>query len=624
MKAVKLIFLVFFICKIIAADSLLTIVNHTNKPVFAGLYYVNTTLFGKSIGPANRPDGISCVMPNEGKKLKRPPYQFKRNREIIFSYTEDDLPAMLAKKEYRVSSKKTAGITQGNIYHIIQADGILKILENREWNILCKTEKQMHVNHVGPKEDCIISQEKQAFVRQGSALNQDEQAAVDKRMVNAKKCLEGLLGIPMAENHVPRIALCLSGGGMRAATCSLGLVKGLNIIGLLDAVVWVAALSGSSWFISHYCQYNKSVTDYNKLYFDVAGSIDSFSLATIKEIFNIRFHNDCGSTVIDWYGSYLCHKFFRNISSAVERQRLLFSSLRESIDLGLSFIPLCTAVEMTYSRHNPIWYTFTPYEIGSEELGLYVPTWSFGRKFFDGESTNNVPEKPLSFYMGLWGSALSGTFKQLFDHAMGNGVLSSFNIFCKKILKQTIGPVRFAPIKVCNPFYGKQSSIYKNLSYLNFVDAGYHVNLPLRPLLNSERAVDVIIILDASRKVQYKEGAYALRKAYQDIECKGFPFPKIDLDHISKNSVNVFFDHDRPEVPLVIYIPVFKNLSHPEFPDPAVEFFKAYNTSHFTYSKMKCERLVDLVSCNVFENKDVILDALKLKIKQKQTTGLSC
>ena len=616
----KIHFLIFFGLSIQASDCGLTVFNHTHMPMYAGLYSVKATLFNKSIGPATRYQNVTCIMPGNQSRLNRPPYEFKKNREIIFSTNTSDLKLTLEKKEYRLASKKSAGFTQGTTYHIVQVDGIFKILENSEWKKFV-TSYNPQGNPNDNKQIDPNNNDRVAMVRQGTALNIEEEAAVLQRLSLAKDCLERLFNISLKEKDVPRIAVCLSGGGMRAATCSLGLLEGLNNMGLLDAIIWAAALSGSTWLISHYCHYNKPFKEYCNLFLDVATSMDSFSTGAVKELLGSRLYNEYGITLVDCYGAYLAHKFLRNIQSATERQRVHFSDLKTQLNQDCSIIPLCTAVEITNSKHNPVWFSFTPFEVGSEELGLYVPTWAFGRKFFNGSSTNDVPEKTLGYFMGLWGSALSGTLKQMFEHVLTQNKLNkSLYNFLKKILNETIGPVRFAPIKVCNPFYGIEESFYKNLSNLNFVDAGYHFNLPLPPLLYPERAVDVIIILDVSKNVHVKEGCGALHKAYNYVRQKGLPFPQID-GKVDKDAINVFFEPDKPGIPLVIYVPVFNNVGNPGLIETNAAFSSEYDSIHFTYSKNACQDLITLVSAHIGRNQELIKNAILLKINQKQACG---
>ena len=46
------------------------------------------------------------------------------------------------------------------------------------------------------------------------------------------------------------------------------------------------------------------------------------------------------------------------------------------------------------------------------------------------------------------------------------------------------------------------------------------------PLLNKNRAVDIIIALDASQNVHQGEGAGELRKAEKHVREMGWPFPR--------------------------------------------------------------------------------------------------
>jgi hypothetical protein len=45
----------------------------------------------------------------------------------------------------------------------------------------------------------------------------------------------------------PRVGLCFSGGGTRAASCSMGALRGLRALGLLDRVDYLSTVSGGGW-----------------------------------------------------------------------------------------------------------------------------------------------------------------------------------------------------------------------------------------------------------------------------------------------------------------------------------------------------------------------------------------
>lgn len=56
------------------------------------------------------------------------------------------------------------------------------------------------------------------------------------------------------------------------------------------------------------------------------------------------------------------------------------------------------------------WFEMTPYEVGSDELAAWVPTWAFGRRFEQGRSVPgaNLPEQSLALLLGMCTSAPSG------------------------------------------------------------------------------------------------------------------------------------------------------------------------------------------------------------------------
>lgn len=54
------------------------------------------------------------------------------------------------------------------------------------------------------------------------------------------------------------------------------------------------------------------------------------------------------------------------------------------------------------------WFEINPYEMGSDELEGWIPTWGFGRTFDKGVSTQRLPERSLSLFLGMCTSAPAG------------------------------------------------------------------------------------------------------------------------------------------------------------------------------------------------------------------------
>ena len=64
------------------------------------------------------------------------------------------------------------------------------------------------------------------------------------------------------------------------------------------------------------------------------------------------------------------------------------------------------------------WFEFTPYQIGTvlnagdNKTGMFVKTWSFGRKFKNGISADYAPEQSLEFFLGIFSSAMNSSLKE--------------------------------------------------------------------------------------------------------------------------------------------------------------------------------------------------------------------
>lgn len=626
---VKIITWLIAICGYVGlnyADDTITLFNHTNVPVYVGMYYVRSNLFGVSSGPAERYLSIVEVPSHAQRKIVRPPWRFwVRNREIIFSTTSDVLKQNLTKEEYRLSSTKPVGQKYGNRYHIGTTDGVVTVYGDLDFKILQPVSTsvvEMSGRIFHQITDYFKQQpysQTQAFVRYGTDLCIDEQSFLVRRFEKTKQALERVLSSSLPDYAVPRLALCLSGGGVRSAIASYGLLLGMDEIGLLDAITYSIAASGSTWMLSSYFVAGTDVPNYRS---DLVKAVTHEYVpapTAMADTFLQKFIYKQPLGLVDLYGVYLSHKFFQSVPTDIGRQRVWFSDLRDRIDNGSFMLPFCTAIEITKSTKNPVWYTFSPYEVGSDELGLFVPMWALGRRFFDGVSIDvqNPPELRLGFLMALWGSALSSTFKHMYEFAVRNRIESAVvRAMVKNILKQTVGPLQFAPVNILNPFYGVEQSEYKDIEQLTFVDAGYVNNVPIIPLLQKNRSVNIFVVLDVSEHIHENFGASALQKNEQYALEHGYSFPHIDSAKISHKAVQVFTDNN-PDTPIIIYVVPTKLANHPELGDPEAEFPSVYKTTNFSYSKRDAERLIDLVRLTVTENKDVIIDAIRHKVNQK-------
>jgi hypothetical protein len=610
------------------ADTI-SIINHTKKTLFVGLYEVKSDLLGKSIGDAKLISSVVAVPPKSlgGKgSLSRPLPSIRKNLILLFSEVQEGLLPELNIDEYKSMTRIPANWLYFSPFHIIEKNGVLHGYDFAQWQTAslrakAKSIKTSILKGFSKKMKHTYASSV-ANVRLGNDLAVKEIEAVEKRSQKAKIALEELLDLKFAEGEMPRIAVVMSGGGMRAATCAEGFFAGLEDIKLLDGVLYAAALSGSTWFLSNYLMFGKPLDDYKKEFMKAITEVHLLSPEAIAKVLwqKVIFEQPIG--IIDIYGVFLANMFFRYIDSDKARQRLRFSSLVGQLQTGDWVFPLCTAVETTFGYH---WFTFSPYEIGSETLGAFVPTWSFGRKFSQGKSINYAYEQSLGFFMGVWGSAVSGSVYQLLK-ALDTSLPSVLEKLLDTSLIETgIGRQRVFPVKVFNPFYGSEVKNYKNLSKMTLIDAGYAFNLPFPPVLNKKRKIDVIIVMDASGNVH--KSSNELKKAEQYARENNYLFPPINYEGLTERAVSIFKDENNAECPVIIYIVPQVNKKYPclDKKDKKQDdcfmgdlFAKTYTTATFTYKGKNVEWLIATIRQSIKDYKKDIVAAIRDKSMQKK------
>lgn len=594
-----------------------TINNHTRYPIYAALYSVKTTIWGTSIGPATQQCSVIEIPAQDQGFINREGLVPLENRELIFSTKQTDLATTLDFDAYKKATKYPASWPHGATYHIAEQEKTLHCYPDIEWYTIKPLIDQadLLIEKMLKKIQKICSQhpycQTKAFVRLTTDLCQQEKTTVSKRMQVTHKAIEKILSTTIPQHKTPRIALCLSGGGMRATICSCALVTGLNDIGLLDTITYCASLSGSTWFLTDWITLGQPIALYQKHLINALSQISIFSLDTLSSILWPKYIFRQETGIIDLYGAYLAHTFLQQTKDHIVREKITFSSLHSSIKEGLWPFPLCTAIENSITPH---WITCTPYEIGSDSLHFQVPTWAFGRKFIGGISTDYAPEQSLGFFMGLWGSALSGSLQDFLDTQVEQLNPLLFHALNTTFIKTGISDIHLAAIKINNPLYGLEESSYRvrNMHDLFFMDSAYAYNIPLPPLFKKERAIDIIIIMDASQDVHKETSDF--KKAITDLRAQGILLPTIDFTKKIQKSVTVFADPKNAKTVTIIYIMPNKEDHFDQSFEPAKEFYTTYKTTRFSYTQKEIEKLVELIHYSITTNKSLFVGAIKSKI----------
>lgn len=522
----------------------------------------------------------------------------------------------------------------------------------RAWNISHKIAHQLDPVLIPKFNEKNLFKTTPASLRLGLDLPVEEKMTIESRSNYTKPALAKFLGLNLDEQQNLRIGFCGSGGGYRAMLSTVGFLVGAHKIGLLDTVLYMSALSGSTWALGPWTSMNISIEQFkNQL---IGKTINTVSLAG-KEllpppgpaqladlIFNLElkylFHQPI--TSVDLWGAMIANKLFE---PAENRQNIYLSNQKSIITDGKHIFPIYTAVNpaknLTYN-----WFEFTPFEVGSTNLQAFAPTWAFGRKFLNGQAVSSStiagdqygPEQTLGYYLGIFGSAFTVNVEEVLDMMQKAEDTTSTDYDSMELKVTVIEEVaatlagikdfrkaRISPAKIYNYTYGLAESPLKDEKQLTLVDAGLAFNLPTPPLLRPERALDVIFILDSSADIG---SAGELKKAERYANENNLPFPKIDYDLAKTQTMSVFRDKNDAKIPTIIYMPLIKDSNLPSISsnhrfddfDPKKCVEKDYcSTFNFKYEQEEFETLTMLTEINMADNSELIKNTFKEIIQSK-------
>ncbi|KAL2175697.1 acyl transferase/acyl hydrolase/lysophospholipase [Thermothelomyces heterothallicus CBS 202.75] len=422
----------------------------------------------------------------------------------------------------------------------------------------------------------------QAKVRVSGDLCEDEKIFLDRRKKMIVPALARYLGIDERDIHpddVPTIAMCGSGGGLRALVAGTGSFLATTEDGLFDCTTYLSGVSGSCWLQS---LYYSSVTGAN-----FQKGIDHLKarLGTHIAYPPVAFHTLTSSPtnkyllsglveklkgdpqsqfgLVDIYGMLLAARLLVPKGElGVNEKDFKLSNQREYTRYGQNPLPIYTAVRheipeldspdyggpgsLTEEAKNRAkreawfqWFEITPYEFFCEEFSAGIPTWAVGRKFKNGadlpsESGFRLPETRLPLLLGIWGSAFCATLSHYYREI--RPIIKSLAGFQpvdeliwghNKDLSK-VHPIEPASIpNFVHGMYGQlpesvPQAVYDN-EYIQLMDAGMSNNLPIYPLLRPGRDVDIVVAFDASADIKTDNWLSAVEGYARQRNIKGWP-----------------------------------------------------------------------------------------------------
>ncbi|XP_060790790.1 cytosolic phospholipase A2 zeta isoform X2 [Neoarius graeffei] len=529
----------------------------------------------------------------------------------------------------------------------------------------------------------IQSFEEDMKVRLDFDIPPEEKAFLVKRKEVVSRTLEKVLNLkyPLDLSQVPTVAVVCSGGGSRAMTGMYGSLRGLQSLGLLDAISYITSVSGSTWANAYlYSDPLWSKKDLDESILSVKNEL-SKSMKSLFDPSRLRYYyseirqkQKEGHFVspIDMWGLTIENAIYGKKHTAT------LSDQQEAVSEGQNPLPIYTAVNMKDAGGSMVaeWCEFTPFEVGFPKYGGFVPTEHFGSEYYLGHLVKKLPEIRVSFLLGMWSSVFSANLMQVWTHV--TGAMPSWTSWLGEDVcsietddkRSTLDTMRLSsqasmlsnfmhgrPM-ICSVFnflrgfflhnqYSKSPTF--NLSKethpdvfpnsltpmdptLRLVDAGFDINAAFPPVLRKNRHVDVILSLSYSWD---ENPLKILKEAQRYCAEHQLPFPNIDSSKYEAETpreVYVFEDEENPNAPIVIHFPLV-NISFKEYKAPGVkrqgkEELKAgdvdvstgsspYVTSNLTYKSEDFQRLVDLTSYNVSNNKECIMSALEKALNRK-------
>ena len=428
---------------------------------------------------------------------------------------------------------------------------------------------------------------REARVRIGKEICNEEKAFRKRRKEHTTKALARYLGVPEEEvdpEDVPTIAMCGSGGGLRALVAGAGSYLSAQEAGLFDCVTYTAGVSGSCWLQTLYNsslggrRYDTLVEHLKKrigvhiafpptaLGLLTTAPTNKFLLSGFVEKLKGDPSEGFNFNLVDLYGILLASRLLVPRGElGVDDRDLKLSSQRAYVDQGANPLPLYTAVrheipiEEKKTKGEKIeggaseetkekakqeawfqWFEFSPYEFWCEELEAGIPTWSIGRRFHKGcnvpprEDEFGLPELRVPFLMGIWGSAFCATlshyYKEIRPVVKG---LTGFGGLDGLIEERNDDLIKVHPIDpayIPNFVLGLEdqlpSTCPKSLfstENLQLMDAGMSNNLPIYPLLRLGRDVDILIAFDASADIKTENWLSVADDYARQRNIKGWP-----------------------------------------------------------------------------------------------------
>ncbi|KTG02582.1 hypothetical protein cypCar_00024210 [Cyprinus carpio] len=205
------------------------------------------------------------------------------------------------------------------------------------------------------------------------------------------------------QDAVPNIALLGSGGGQRAMVGLLGSLVQLDKAGLLDCVLYLSGVSGSTWCMASLYQEpdwsTKLETVKDKIIRRLSGPGVSLKdkLAKLKKYYYGKDH----FSLTDVWAVMVITSYVKEID-----EHALTEQWNQHNKDPFPIYAVIDKQCKQYNNEDP-WFEINPHEAGYSLIGAFVDTCNFGSQFHEGTKINHQEEFDMLYLQALCGSALA-------------------------------------------------------------------------------------------------------------------------------------------------------------------------------------------------------------------------
>jgi lysophospholipase len=406
-------------------------------------------------------------------------------------------------------------------------------------------------------------------------------------------------------SRLPNIAIAASGGGYRAMLNGAGFLAAADsrtpnstltghIGGLLQSTTYLAGLSGGNWLVGSLFANNFSSVvslrdgspnsniwrlDRSIIKGPDSNGISILNTATyLRDIYDaVKAKHDAGfnTSVTDYWGRALSYQLV-NATNGGPAYTFSSIALNPNFINGGTPFPISVADGRQPNTKiipaNSTVFEFNPFELGSWDPSGYafVPMRYLGSNFTGGL----IPAKEqcvrgfdnFGYVMGTSSSLFNQFFLQINNTGLSQSLTSILTDVLTDFGSANDDIAQYQP----NPFYLYHNNTSISISAeLSLVDGGEDgQNIPLGPLIQPQRGVDVIFAIDSSADTPaaWPNGTSLVATYERSVNSKqqnGTAFPSIpDMNtfiNLGLNKRPTFFGCDASNItglsPLIVYVP---------------------------------------------------------------------